>query len=98
MAVVANDWCFIDGTLDTSCWVALLSAYNKIRPLTILEKQSWVAMLRSSALRFWILRLNIKLNPREGEMVLHKDHNEFKHKLQACLQQQDTLTQTVMTL
>jgi homoserine kinase type II len=98
LAVVANDWCFIEARLDTTRWVALLSAYNKIRPLETIEKQNWVAMLRSSALRFWILRLNVTLNPREGEMVLQKNPHEFKHKLQACLQQQDTLTQTVMAL
>jgi homoserine kinase type II len=104
LAVVANDWCFNfnqhtnTNQLDESRWMALLSAYNKVRKLQQVEKEAWTAMLRISALRFWILRLNITLNPRSGEMVLLKDPNEFKDKLKACLRDKEIIRQSVLLL
>ncbi|MCK5917699.1 MAG: homoserine kinase [Cocleimonas sp.] len=102
LAVVANDWCFSseqgNNHLDVSRWMALLSAYNKVRALQKNEKKAWTAMLRISALRFWILRLNATLNPRDGEMVLQKDPNEFKDKLNACLRDHEEIEQAIITL
>ena len=102
LAVIANDWCFTSDQrinhLDEARWMALLSAYNKVRKLQKIEKQAWTAMLRISALRFWILRLNVSLNPRGGEMVLLKDPNDFKDKLIACLHDQAIIEQTVLSL
>jgi homoserine kinase type II len=102
LSVVANAWCFDESKeefrLDTDRWFALLSAYNKVRKLEEIEKKAWLPMLRSSALRFWIWRLHNILNPREGEMVLQKDPNEYKNKLQACLQDHAHITQAVMSL
>jgi homoserine kinase type II len=104
LAVIANDWCFNSNQhtgsnqLDESRWMALLSAYNKVRKLQQVEKEAWTAMLRISALRFWILRLNVTLNPRGGEMVLLKDPNEFKDKLKACLRDKEVIKQSVLSL
>ncbi len=102
LAVVANDWCFntnqgVD-SLDEACWMALLSAYNKVRKLQQTEKKAWTAMLRVSALRFWMLRLHATLNPRDGEMVLLKDPNEFKDKLIACLRDQEAIERAMRSL
>lgn len=102
LAVVANSWCFNENKatfhLNTERWMTLLSAYNTVRKLEDAEKHAWVTMLRNSALRFWILRLNSVLHPRDGEMVLQKSTTEYKHKLQACLRDQEHITQTVMSL
>jgi homoserine kinase type II len=102
LAVVANDWCFAShqgiAYLDEARWMALLSAYNNVRTLQPSEKEAWVAMLRTSALRFWMLRLNNTLNPREGEMVLQKDPNEFKDKLTDCLRDLEKIKQTLLLL
>lgn len=99
LAVVANDWCCnADHHLDQQRWLALLSAYNKVRKLESVEKQAWVAMLRSGALRFWLSRLDNKLNPPEGEMVLCKSPDDYKLKLQACLQDQEDIMQAIDTL
>ncbi|MCK5811141.1 MAG: homoserine kinase [Cocleimonas sp.] len=102
LAVVANDWCFGShqgiACLDEARWMTLLSAYNKVRTLQPSEKDAWTAMLRTSALRFWMLRLNNTLNPREGEMVLLKDPNEFKDKLTACLRDQEKIKQALLAL
>ena len=96
LAIVANDWCCDENNhLDQTRWLALLSAYNKVRELETVEKQAWVGMLRSSALRFWVWRLDHKLNPPAGEMVLCKNPDDYKCKLQACLKDQKEIMQTI---
>ncbi|MCK5902752.1 MAG: homoserine kinase [Cocleimonas sp.] len=99
LAVVAGDWCCDqDGSLDSTRWMSLLSAYHKVRQLETIEKQAWVDMLRTCYLRFWILRLKLQLAPREGELVLEKDPNEFKIKLQACLRDQEAINDEIRHL
>lgn len=96
LAVVANDWCTdSSGALIEKRWLSLLKAYHHIRELQTVEKQAWVAMLRTASLRFWILRLNARLNPREGDMVLQKNPNDFKIKLLLCLQSQQALLEAI---
>ncbi len=96
LAIIANDWCFDSNYhLDQERYLAVLSAYDQIRPLERIEKQAWVSMLRSAALRFWISRLDNKLNPPEGEMVLCKSPDEYKRKLQACLQDQEEIMHVI---
>ncbi len=92
LAVVANDWCSNeDSSLDKARVSALLVAYNKVRELEENEKQAWLAMLRICYLRFWVLRLDLHVNPRGGELVLRKDPNELKLKLQYCLLNKDSI-------
>ncbi len=99
LAIVANDWCCdAHHHLDAERCLALLSAYNEIRPLERNEKEVWFAMLRSGALRFWVSRLDNKLNPPEGEMVLCKSPDDYKFKLQACLEDQQKITQTIFSI
>jgi len=99
LAIVANDWCaHPDGSLDETRWLRLLRAYNNIRPITLVEKEAWVAMLRMGALRFWIVRLDIVFYPPAGEMVMKKDPDELKYKLQACLRDQQKINQLITTL
>lgn len=82
LAIVVNDWCCNpDGSLDTSRLQACTAAYQSIRPWEPLEQTCWPAMLRAAALRFWLSRLDAKLNPRDGEMILQKDPAEFRAKL-----------------
>ncbi|MGC9457533.1 MAG: homoserine kinase [Halothiobacillaceae bacterium] len=84
LAVTVNDWCSRpDGSLETRRTEALLAAYAKIRPLTAAESESWPAMLRGAALRFWLSRLKDKLDPRDGEMTFIKDPDEFRRVLAA---------------
>ena len=77
LAVVANDWCFNRATL-----VELLAGYQGRRPLSPAEVAAWPAMRRAAALRFWLLRLEVRHRPRDGEVVTIKDPDHFARLLQ----------------
>jgi len=77
LAVVANDWCDDEAALDE-----LFAGYAGQRPLTSAEKLAWPAMRRAAALRFWLLRLEVRQRPRAGEMVTIKDPGHFGLMLQ----------------
>jgi homoserine kinase type II len=82
VAVTVNDWCSqADGTLDPVLTRALLAGYHAERPLTDAERAAWPAMLRAAALRFWLSRAEDYHLPRDGEMVLVKDPNEYRDQL-----------------
>ncbi|WP_323001329.1 homoserine kinase [Denitromonas sp.] len=79
LAVTVNDWCAnADGNLDPVRTRALLAGYHAERPLTEAEHAVWPAMLRAAALRFWLSRAEDFHLPRDGEMVLIKDPNEYR--------------------
>lgn len=82
LAIVANDWCYnAQGDLDAKLWLPLLTTYHAIRPITNKEQSIWVSMLRTSALYFWIHRLNYKYFPPAGELVNKKDPDELMQKI-----------------
>lgn len=82
LAILANDWCCLpDGSLDAARTQACVGAYQAVRPWEPVEQQYWQAVLRAAALRFWLSRLDAKLNPRDGDMILQKDPAEFRDKL-----------------
>lgn len=76
LAVVANDWCADDETL-----AALIDGYASRRPLSEAERAAWPAMRRAAALRFWLLRLEVRHQPRQGEVVTIKNPDDFRHLL-----------------
>jgi len=77
LAVVANDWCD-----DAERLRALLAGYAAQRPLTAQEAAAWPAMRRAAALRFWLLRLEVRQQPRSGAVVTIKDPDHFCRLLQ----------------
>lgn len=92
VAVTANDWCSgPDGHLDPARTGALLGGYHAERPLTDAERAAWPAMLRAAALRFWLSRAEDFHLPRDGEMVLVKDPNEYRDLLRLRIAAGDTL-------
>lgn len=76
LAVVANDWC-----ADEAALLALIDGYAGIRPLLEAERQAWPAMRRAAALRFWLLRLEVRHRPRQGEVVTIKNPDDFRRLL-----------------
>jgi len=78
LAVAVNDWCVDEsGLIDSERYQALMTAYNKQRPLTELEQEYFNLVLRAAALRFWLSRLQDKLFPREGELTQIKNPDAF---------------------
>lgn len=84
LAVTANDWCIdqISGIFDEARLQALLESYQAIRPLTHIEKNSWSAMLRAAALRFWVSRLWDFYFPRDAKVLQAHDPSHFERVLQ----------------
>lgn len=83
LAIAINDWCFFeDGTLDFDKYHALVNAYDAVRPITDIEKQHWVSVLRIAALYFWVFRLLFNIYPPEGECVGKKDASAFQKKIE----------------
>ena len=81
LAVVANDWC-----ADAQRLQALLAGYRALRQLAPAEAAAWPAMRRAAALRFWLLRLEVRHHPRPGAVVTIKDPDHFGSLLQRlCL-------------
>jgi homoserine kinase type II len=83
MAVTVNDWCIdlATGELDTDRVRAMLDAYHAVRPFTQDEHESWQAMLRAAALRFWLSRLYDFHQPRAAEMLTPHDPTHFERIL-----------------
>ena len=77
LAVVANDWCADDAAL-----AALIAGYAAQRPLSEVERAAWPAMRRAAALRFWLLRLEVRHQPRQGEVVTIKNPDDFRRRLE----------------
>ena len=77
LAVVANDWCTDQEKLN-----ALVAGYRRVRPIADDEALAWPALRRAAALRFWLLRLEVRHHPRPGEVVTIKDPDHFGRLLQ----------------
>ena len=87
LSVCMNDWC-IDlnsGEHAPERALAMLNAYQEVRPLRSAERQLLPSMLRAGALRFWISRLWDFHLPREASMLKPHDPTHFERVLRARL-------------
>jgi homoserine kinase type II len=83
IAVCLNDWAVdqATGAHDAARASAFLRAYAGVRPLAAAERQLLPAMLRASALRFWISRLWDFHLPREAAILQPHDPSHFERVL-----------------
>tara|TARA_S200000501_G_C20808850_1_gene737459 strand:+ start:156 stop:1118 length:963 start_codon:yes stop_codon:yes gene_type:complete len=84
IAVAVNDWCIelSTGKIDDIKAKSMLSAYNKIRPFSLEEKNAWPSILRAAAFRFWLSRLYDYYVPREAHLLTPHDPMHFEQILE----------------
>jgi homoserine kinase type II len=78
VAIAVNDWCITpDGAIDAALYDAFLQAYAAVRPFNEAEQKYWNAMLATSAMRFWLSRLEtyhgLDSHQREAGVTVIKD-------------------------
>ena len=84
IAVTVNDWCLDDNRqIDSTRINTFIEAYQTIRNLSEMEKQSIVGAMRFAATRFWLSRLYDWHFPMSGSLTFRKNPDDFKHLLVA---------------
>jgi len=82
LAICINAWCFEpDGDFNITKANRLLSNYQALRPLDVVEKDALPLLARGAAMRFLLTRLYDWVNTPPGAMVKPKDPREYLHKL-----------------
>jgi homoserine kinase type II len=82
VAVCLNAWCFeADHSYNVTKGRELLSAYNRVRPLSEAERSALPILARGAAMRFLLTRLVDWLAVPDGALVRPKDPLEYYRKL-----------------
>ncbi|MDX6807326.1 homoserine kinase [Terrihabitans rhizophilus] len=83
LAICINAWCFdAEHRYDAERGQALISAYDRARPLEADEIAALPVLCRGAALRFLLTRLVDWLSVPEGALVQPKDPREYSRKLE----------------
>jgi homoserine kinase type II len=83
LAVCLNDWCIEpdSGRLVDERATALCEAYERVRTLHGAEHRLLPALLRATALRFWLSRLSDLHAPRDASLLQAHDPRHFERVL-----------------
>ncbi|MGO9744346.1 MAG: homoserine kinase [Roseiarcus sp.] len=82
LTICLNAWCFeLDGAFNVSKGAAMISGYQRVRPLEPREVAALPILARGAALRFMLTRLVDWLDVPSGALVKPKDPREYLAKL-----------------
>lgn len=82
LVITLNAWCFErDGAFNLTKARALLTSYDRIRPLHEEERAALPILARGAALRFLLTRLFDRLHHDAAALVIPKDPQEYLKKL-----------------
>ena len=82
LAICLNAWCFeADGAFNVTAGRALVSGYERIRPLSSAERLALPVLAWGASMRFFLTRLNDWGSTPEGALVKPKDPLEYERKL-----------------
>ena len=82
LAICLNAWCFeADGSFNITKSQQMVTAYEKVRPLSAVERAAIPVLARGAALRFLLTRLYDWLNHPKEALVKPKDPLEYLSKL-----------------
>ena len=82
VAVCLNAWCFEpDHSFNLTKGMAMLRAYDAVRPLDAVERANLPLLARGSALRFLLTRAYDWINTPANAMVKRKDPLEYLRRL-----------------
>jgi len=82
VAVALNAWCFEpDGSFNITSARALLSGYERLRPLSDAERAALPILAHGAAMRFFLTRLHDWGTTPAGALVRPKDPLEYERKL-----------------
>ena len=82
LAICLSAWCFEpDNAFNVSKGRAMISGYERVRPLEDAETEALPVLARGAALRFMLTRLVDWLNVPPGAKVAPKNPLEYRDKL-----------------
>lgn len=82
IAITLNDWCTDQyAQYSRTQHAKFMYAYQQLRELDSEEHLYLPILLRWASLRFWLSRIEHKLNPKEGMYTQEKDPEVFKNLL-----------------
>jgi len=82
LAIIINAWCFEKTTFDYNKFVAMINGYQQVKKFTKQEIEFLPIALRCASIRFLITRLyDYFFTPKES-LVVVKDPQEYKAKLE----------------
>ncbi|MBN8899964.1 MAG: homoserine kinase, partial [Rhodospirillales bacterium] len=90
VAICLNAWCFEpDFAFNVTKARLLLSAYQRVRPLSDAERAALPVLCQGAAIRFLLTRLYDWLNTPPGALVTRKDPLEYLRRLRFHLSARD---------
>ena len=97
LGVAVVDWTMDDiGVIDQDKLSAFMQGYQEVRKLPAIENKNFANMMVVACLRFWMSRIIDILQPRDAIELNAHDPNDFRNRLQACLDSQEIINSCII--